>query len=66
MVTDEELKKLQWNAKRAVEEGRGGIAVTLAMDPVVMFSVISELLRLRQMSQPVGNVMEGKNDQRPG
>lgn len=49
MINDEELKKIQSYAKQAVEDGGRGVAITLAMDPVVMFAITTELLRLRRM-----------------
>lgn len=48
MIDDEKLKKIQEYAKQAVDDGRKGLAITLAMDPVVMFAMTSELLRLRK------------------
>lgn len=49
MVTDELLKKIQWNAKRAIDDVGKGATITLAMDPVVMFALATELLKLRQI-----------------
>jgi hypothetical protein len=63
MVTNEELKKIQWNAQRAIDENGKGMMVTLAMDPVVVFAITSELLRMRKM-QPVQENAEEVGDDR--
>ena len=49
MISDEELKKIQRYSQRAIEDGRKGMAITLAMDPAVMFAMATELLKLRRM-----------------
>jgi len=53
MISDEELKKIQRYSQRAIEDGRKGMAITLAMDPAVMFAIAGELLRWRKMSRAI-------------
>ena len=62
MVTDEILKKLKDNAWKIInEDERRGVTVTLAMDPVVVFAITSELLRMRKM-QPEKEIAEEAGD----
>ncbi len=48
MINDEELKKIQWNAQKAIEYEGKGPTITMAMDPAVMFAMTTELLKLRR------------------
>jgi len=51
MIKDEELKKIQWNAQRAINDMGKGATITLAMDPAMMFAIASELLKLRSLQK---------------
>jgi len=66
MITDEDLKKIQWNARQAVEDGHSGVSITLAMDPVVMFAMASELLRLRRLQEVFEDTWEASRNDESG
>jgi len=51
MVSDEELKKIQWNAQRNINDEGQGMAITMAMDPTVVFAMVTELLKLRVLQR---------------
>jgi hypothetical protein len=47
MVTDEYLEKLRAEAEKAIEDQTGGIRVTIAVEPVVLWVMTRELLNHR-------------------
>ena len=51
MVSDEELKKIQKTAQRAIQDGSKRLPVTVAMSPVVIYLMSRELL-LRREKEP--------------
>lgn len=65
MISDEELKKLRRAAKQAIEDGRMGLTITLAMDPIKVFAITGEILRLRKMMGVLQNAVEAGHDRRP-
>jgi len=58
MINDEELRKIQSRAKRAIDDGHKGLTIVLAMDPVVVFALAGELLRLRVLQRAFENAMD--------
>lgn len=64
MISEQEIKKIREYARGAIEDGHSGITITLAMDPVVMFALTGELLRLRKLQQILKNAVEAGNDRR--
>jgi hypothetical protein len=59
MIKNEELEKLRIRANQAVEDSRKGLKITLAMDPVVLFAMAVELLRLRRLHEALQVAVDG-------